>query len=184
MQTFVNNRIRCGCTILRRAVNSTMRSHLSTSWAPQYLCAALLLCSELPLINGAHHMSQKAPRKLNRRKLDITPLLVTNNCPDDIWPGISTQSGNGPDTTGFKLSPGDTKNQTVSEDWQGRVWARTNCTFNSDGTGPASGSGKACYSGDCNGMLNCQVGVSLHQDARHRTTELTVTTGRRASLAC
>ncbi|KAL1643361.1 hypothetical protein SLS61_009283 [Didymella pomorum] len=108
-------------------------------------------------------MSQKAPRKLNRRKLDITPLLVTNNCPDDIWPGISTQSGNGPDTTGFKLSPGDTKNQTVSEDWQGRVWARTNCTFNSDGTGPASGSGKACYSGDCNGMLNCQgdVPVSL-----------------------
>lgn len=106
-------------------------------------------------------MAVKAPRKLNRRKLDITPLLVTNNCPDDIWPGISTQTGNGPGETGFKLSPGETKNQTVSEDWQGRVWGRTNCSFNDDGSGPASGHGKACYSGDCNGALNCKVGVSF-----------------------
>lgn len=138
-----------------------MHSPLRSSWAPQYLCAALLFCSEIRPVTGAHHMSMKAPRKLIRRKLDITPLLVTNNCPNDIWPGISTQSGNGPKTTGFKLSPGETKNQTVSEDWQGRVWGRTNCTFNSDGTGPASGGGKACYSGDCNGILNCKVGVSL-----------------------
>lgn len=116
-------------------------------------------------------MSQKAPRKLNRRKLDITPLLVTNNCPNNIWPGISTQSGNGPGTTGFRLSPGETKNQTVSEDWQGRVWGRTNCTFNSDGTGPASGSGKACYSGDCNGILNCQVGVSLEKEVSRRSRD-------------
>lgn len=106
-------------------------------------------------------MAVKAPRKLDKRKLDITPLLVTNSCPDDIWPGISTQSGNGPELTGFKLSPGETKNQTVSEDWQGRVWGRTNCSFNDDGSGPASGHGKACYSGDCNGVLNCQVGVSI-----------------------
>ncbi|KAG9202364.1 hypothetical protein G6514_004338 [Epicoccum nigrum] len=103
-------------------------------------------------------MAVKAPRKLNRRKLDITPLLVTNNCPDDIWPGISTQTGNGPGQTGFKLSPGETKNQTVSEDWQGRVWGRTNCSFNDDGSGPANGGGRACYSGDCNGSLNCKVG--------------------------
>jgi beta-mannosidase len=142
-----------------------MRSPFRPSWAPQYLCAALLVCSQIPLAIGTHHMSRKAPRKADRRKLDITPLLVTNNCPDDIWPGISTQSGTGPKTTGFKLSPGETKNQTVSEDWQGRVWGRTNCTFNSDGTGPASGSGRACYSGDCNGALNCQVGVSCRYDA-------------------
>jgi len=103
-------------------------------------------------------MSIKAPRKPLRRKLDITPLLVTNSCPENIWPGISTQSGSGPSENGFQLQPGETKNQTVSEDWQGRVWGRTNCTFNSDGSGPASGSGRACYSGDCYGRLNCQVG--------------------------
>ena len=124
------------------------------------LCAVLFLLSGLPLTGGVHHMSSKAPRKLNRRKEDITPLLVTNHCPGDIWPGVSTQSGSGPKENGFKLEPGETKNQTVSEDWQGRVWGRTNCSFNDDGSGPADGGGKACYSGDCNGILNCQVGVS------------------------
>ena len=116
--------------------------------AGQYLCAVVLLCGEASLVAGVHHMAVKAPRKLNRRKLDITPLLVTNNCPDNIWPGISTQTGNGPGQTGFKLAPGETKNQTVSEDWQGRVWGRTNCSFNDDGTGSANGGGRACYSGE------------------------------------
>lgn len=143
----------------------TMCSSSRSGWVRQYLCAVLLLCSEIPLVSGVHHMAVKAPRKLSRRKLDITPLLVTNNCPEDIWPGISTQSGNGPEVTGFQLSPGETKNQTVSEDWQGRVWGRTNCSFNDDGSGPANGRGRACYSGDCNGILNCQVGVSIHQPA-------------------
>jgi hypothetical protein len=131
-------------------------SHVSVA----RLCTTILLLAGLPVTDALHHMAVKAPRKQLRRKLDITPLLVTNHCPGDIWPGISTQSGKGPGENGFKLQPGETKNQTVSEDWQGRVWGRTNCTFNSDGSGPASGIGKACYSGDCNGMLNCQVGVS------------------------
>ncbi|KAI8932868.1 hypothetical protein NX059_010349 [Plenodomus lindquistii] len=128
--------------------------HLSVA----QICTALLLFSGVPVTEGVHHMAIKAPRKQLRRKLDITPLLVTNQCPGNIWPGISTQSGQGPSENGFLLKPGETKNQTVSEDWQGRVWGRTNCTFNSDGSGPASGSGKACYSGDCYGRLNCQVG--------------------------
>lgn len=123
------------------------------------LCTALVLLTQLTLVSGIHHMAIKAPRKTNRRKADITPLLVTNRCPDKIWPGISTQSGSGPGQSGFKLEPGETKNQTVSEDWQGRIWGRTNCSFNDDGTGPASGSGKACITGDCNGKLNCQLGV-------------------------
>ncbi|KAL1801098.1 hypothetical protein ACET3X_001440 [Alternaria dauci] len=121
------------------------------------LCTLLCL-SALPMADAFHHMAQKAPWKANRRKLDITPLLVTNHCPESIWPGISTQSGTGPGENGFKLEPGETKNQTVSEDWQGRVWGRTNCTFNSDGSAAESGRGRACGSGDCNGALNCQVG--------------------------
>lgn len=149
-----------------------MRSSFRDGWAPQYQVIAALLLTQISLVAGVHHMDIKAPRKQLRRKLDITPLLVTNNCPDDIWPGISTQSGNGPGTTGFKLSPGETKNQTVSEDWQGRVWGRTNCTFNDDGSGPASGSGKACYSGDCNGILNCQVGVSSRLCASRERNQL------------
>ncbi|GAB7353959.1 hypothetical protein MBLNU459_g4557t2 [Dothideomycetes sp. NU459] len=45
--------------------------------------------------------------------------------------------------------------QTVSENWQGRIWGRTNCTFNNQGT--ANGGGKACGTGDCNGALSCSV---------------------------
>lgn len=123
------------------------------------LCSAFFLLGALPLAEGLHHMALKAPLKTNRRKLDITPLLVTNRCPDNIWPGISTQSGTGPGENGFQLKPGETKNQTVSEDWQGRVWGRTNCSFSDDGSSAASGRGKACATGDCNGALNCQVGV-------------------------
>jgi beta-mannosidase len=116
--------------------------------------------SYLPLVDALHHMAIKAPRKFDRRKEPVTPLLVTNNCPEPIWPGISTQSGEGPKLNGFMLETGRTYNQTVSEDWQGRVWGRTNCSFNDAGTASADGSSKACKSGDCNGILNCRVGVS------------------------
>jgi hypothetical protein len=124
------------------------------------LCTVLFLLSGLPLADGVHHMSRKAPRKIDRRKLDITPLLITNQCPENIWPGISTQSGTGPGQNGFLLEPGESRNQTVSEDWQGRVWGRTNCSFNDEGSASSSGRGRACTSGDCSGALNCQVGVS------------------------
>jgi hypothetical protein len=122
------------------------------------LCVSLIVLSTLP-VDALHHMRTIAPRRLQRRKEPVTPLLVTNNCPETIWPGISTQSGDGPKLNGFELKPGDTYNQTVSEDWQGRVWGRTNCSFNDEGSGPKSGGGRACKSGDCNGILNCQVGV-------------------------
>lgn len=106
-------------------------------------------------------MSRKSPRKVDRRKEPMTPLLVTNNCPETIYPGVSTQSGEGPKQSGFKLDPGKSSNQTVSEDWQGRVWGRTNCSFNDAGTGPKDGGAKACGTGDCNGLVNCKVGVSF-----------------------
>lgn len=123
------------------------------------ICAALLAVSSVPLVDALHHMAQKAPLRLDRRKEPITPLLVTNNCPETIYPGISTQSGDGPKENGFKLDPGQSHNQTVSEDWQGRVWGRTNCSFNDEGTAPKDGGAKACRSGDCNGIVNCVVGV-------------------------
>lgn len=125
------------------------------------LCSAFFLLGGLPLAEGLHHMAMKAPLKTNRRKMDITPLLVTNRCPESIWPGISTQSGTGPSENGFELKTGETKNQTVSEDWQGRLWGRTNCSFNDDGSAAASGRGRACATGDCAGALNCKTGVGI-----------------------
>lgn len=127
------------------------------------LCIPLLMLSSLPIVDSIHHMDIRPPLRLAFRKEPITPLLVTNKCPETIYPGISTQSGEGPKENGFELEPGKTYNQTVSEDWQGRVWGRTNCSFNDDGSAPKDGGAKACRTGDCNGIVNCKVGVCCSQ---------------------
>ncbi|TPX17076.1 uncharacterized protein E0L32_003194 [Thyridium curvatum] len=91
----------------------------------------------------------------------VVPLKVTNNCGETLWPGIATQHGVGPGTGGFVLDPGRTVGFNVSWDWQGRLWGRTNCSFNDDGSGPANlngvdGNGAACTTGDCFGKLDCE----------------------------
>lgn len=57
------------------------------------------------------------------------------------------------DHSRFELSPGSNKTQSVSSDWQGRVWGRTNCSFDAQGQ---SGGGRACQTGDCGGVVQCQ----------------------------
>jgi hypothetical protein len=106
-----------------------------------------------------------ASQYVNRRD-DTRPLKITNSCPETIYPGIATQAGtlgNG----GFELSSGSSQTLDVSADWQGRVWGRTNCSFNAQGTGAAnngySGGGSACLTGDCNGVVNCKVTVRDHR---------------------
>jgi hypothetical protein len=89
------------------------------------------------------------------------PLVVSNQCSESIWPAIETQGGTGAGTGGFLLEPGTSRNLTVGGDWTGRVWGRTNCSFNANGTGPSSGSGAACTTGDCNGLLSCVGPVRL-----------------------
>lgn len=89
------------------------------------------------------------------------PIVVSNQCGETIWPGVGTQHGRGPGTGGFELQAGKSREFNVSWDWQGRIWGRTNCTFNSDGSGPGpggsiAGPGTACTTGDCFGRLNCE----------------------------
>lgn len=100
------------------------------------------------------------------KRASTVPLIVSNNCPDTIWPGIGTQAGTGPGTGGFELVSGSSNSLQVSADWQGRVWGRTNCSFNVAGNGPsnlngANGNGAACDTGDCAGVLSCVNTVSL-----------------------
>lgn len=86
------------------------------------------------------------------------PLVVENLCDETLWPAIASQAGTGPNSTGFALSPGTKQSMSVSSNWQGRVWGRSNCSFNAAGTGPANvNGGKACSTGDCNGVLACVV---------------------------
>jgi len=105
------------------------------------------------------------------------PLVVTNNCAEMIWPGIGTQNGIGPGTGGFELGPGQSRNMWVSPDWQGRVWGRTNCSFNEDGTGPSNlngvnGNGAACLTGDCFARLDCEFTVSFFFSTQLRPSAL------------
>lgn len=116
----------------------------------------LLLLSLLPAVNGIHHMDRGPLAWVNKRA-DNRPLIVSNQCKETIYPGIGTQAGTGPATQGFQLTSGQSRSLTVSADWQGRVWGRTNCSFNAAGTAPASsGTGVACGTGDCGGTVNCR----------------------------
>lgn len=132
------------------------RGRLST---PFYFLLFLIFSTA----NALHHMriapmaqvAQVSPRART------VPLVVSNQCKETIYPGVATQAGKSPGTNGFGLEPGETRNLTVGQDWQGRVWGRTNCSFNDDGTGPSNNQGAACSTGDCFGVVDCKVAVGV-----------------------
>lgn len=133
--------------------------------------SALLLLSVLPETQAytqnpffAKNANPK-PRPVRRgppHKRDSLPLKISNLCSTTIWPGIGTQAGTGAGTGGFELAAGESRDLIVSADWQGRVWGRTNCSFNVAGDGPLNRAlgGAACDTGDCAGVLDCVMTVS------------------------
>ncbi|MCJ1293653.1 hypothetical protein MMC34_005208 [Xylographa carneopallida] len=125
------------------------------------LLASLSLLGSFSFVDTMHHM-KRAPLQYVSQRGESRPLTITNQCPELIYPGIATQAGTPPSTQGFPLAAGDTRELTVGADWQGRVWGRTNCSFNADGSGPSNtggnnGGGSACVTGDCNGVVDCVV---------------------------
>jgi Thaumatin family len=91
-----------------------------------------------------------------RRERDSgIPLIINNQCGEPLWPAIETQAGTGPGIGGFLLAPGTSRSLSVGEDWTGRVWGRTNCSFNANGTASSRGSAPACDTGDCGGLMSC-----------------------------
>ncbi|KAK9419438.1 putative Thaumatin family protein [Seiridium unicorne] len=140
---------------------------MSSSKRTSYATAALLLSSQVlvaqavvyPSNHGLHNSDYLHPRPIadaidgvarrtvSKRENPI-PLIVTNSCGDTIWPGVATQDGDGPESSGFELAPGETRNMTVGPTWNGRVWGRTNCTVSDDTA--------TCQTGDCFGMLECE----------------------------
>lgn len=77
------------------------------------------------------------------------PISIVNSCNETIWPGIVNQGGEGTQDTGFSLSSGANHTVYVSNDWAGRVWGRTNCSFSN---GQSQGQ---CTTGEC-GQLVCK----------------------------
>lgn len=141
--------------LLKRRRRITKRQH------PQILRTLTLAAICLPQTTALHHLKQPAVHIVNRQNSD-RPLRITNNCQETIYPAVLTQAGVGPGKSGFRLNPGDTLPQTVSADWKGRVWGRTNCTFDDNGQVPDSGQGgTACGSGDCGQFVECQGAVGL-----------------------
>ena len=117
----------------------------------------------LDIAKALHHM-RLPPVAYVGRRAETVPLVIKSLCSETIYPGIVTQSGTAPSSGGFQLQTGQQRNLTVGADWQGRVWGRTNCSFNSQGTGPANaggsnGGGRACGTGDCGGIVNCKATV-------------------------
>lgn len=126
------------------------------------LSSLILVCTFYP-VNALHHM-KRAPYQYVSQRDETRPLTITNQCSEVIYPGIATQAGTAPSVQGFSLDQGETRELTVGADWQGRVWGRTNCSFNSVGSGPSNaggnnGGGSACTTGDCNGVVDCVVTV-------------------------
>lgn len=158
-----------------------MRRQRQKHLTSRTLLATIFMLNVLPGASASPVDNSHLPRPLSARtvypnrevhwgpptKRDNTiPLVISNNCGETIWPGIGSQAGTGPGTGGFALTTGNSTTLTVSADWQGRVWGRSNCSFNVGGTGPSNlngnnGNGEACDTGDCNGVLSCVVTVRI-----------------------
>jgi len=157
------------------SMKPSRRSRNPTS--PWKLFTSALFLNILPGVESARSLYDPARRAPDpnrpvrwgppEKRDNSIPLVISNQCGDTIWPGIASQAGTGPGTGGFALESGTSNNLLVSTDWQGRIWGRTNCSFNVGGTGPSNlngnnGGGAACGSGDCAGVLSCVGSVSFH----------------------
>jgi hypothetical protein len=80
----------------------------------------------------------------------VRAFTFVNNTSQTIWAGALANSGfTTPANGGWEMAPGATYSFTVANNWQGRFWGRTYCSFDSAGKG-------TCESGDCGGVLQCK----------------------------
>ncbi|XP_074560003.1 pathogenesis-related thaumatin-like protein 3.5 [Curcuma longa] len=81
-----------------------------------------------------------------RRTEEARVFTIVNYCKTTIWPGITP--GEDFDGGGFALNPGESVVFTAPVGWNGRIWGRTGCNFDSDGTG-------SCQTGSCGNTIKC-----------------------------
>ncbi|KAH9819899.1 pathogenesis-related protein 5-like [Teratosphaeria destructans] len=122
----------------------------------RFFAVVASICLILPLRTLAlHHLRQPQllqpiPRQSNGGGGGL-PMIITNQCEETIFPALSTQGGTGSNVKST-MSPNTNQSFSVSSDWQGRIWGRTNCTFNNN---TESGGGSSCTTGDC-GTEDCK----------------------------
>jgi predicted Ser/Thr protein kinase len=74
---------------------------------------------------------------------EATTFYITNRCPYTIWPAAVPIGG------GMQLDTGKAWTLNTGETNSTRLWARTGCSFDGNGTG-------TCQTGDCGGLLACK----------------------------
>ncbi len=76
-------------------------------------------------------------------------ITLTNTTQQTVW-AVSTGSPGftPPDGGEWVLAPGQTTTLTYPSVWNGRIWGRTGCSFNSAGQG-------SCETGDCGSGITC-----------------------------
>jgi hypothetical protein len=133
---------------------------ISSSSSPHDTPSSQLLANDIRRRSGSPDRPVVAGPPQKRSSNGIT-IIVSNRCQEALWPAVDTQAGTGAGIGGFMLEPGTSRNLTVGDDWAGRVWGRTNCTFNANGTASSQGSGPACSTGDCGAVMSCKGVVSF-----------------------
>ncbi|XP_033758652.1 pathogenesis-related protein 5-like [Pecten maximus] len=66
---------------------------------------------------------------------------VENHCSYPVWAAAFGNNGQTPLGGGWKMNPGDRRQFTVVDHWNGRIWGRTHCTESGQ-----------CQTGDCGGL--------------------------------
>jgi hypothetical protein len=87
--------------------------------------------------------------------VSATTFTLTNSCGYTVWPGLLSSAGSPPlPTTGFALAPGESRAVDAPAVWSGRIWGRTLCAADDQGSGRF-----ACATGECgSGTVECAGG--------------------------
>ena len=99
--------------------------------------------------NVSNTVSSAIQTSVKRAADGTRTITFVNNTSQTVWAGALGNPGYPvPDNGGWEMAPGSTHSVEVQNDWRGRFWGRTYCSF--DGAGKGS-----CETGDCGGVLEC-----------------------------
>ncbi|KAJ6405271.1 hypothetical protein OIU84_013275 [Salix udensis] len=88
-------------------------------------------------------MISSGPRMIQSTRI----FTIVNYCQETVWPGIT--QGDNFNGGGFELKSGQSIVFTAPVGWNGRIWGRTGCKFDQNGSG-------SCKTGACGTSLKCK----------------------------
>jgi photosystem II stability/assembly factor-like uncharacterized protein len=93
--------------------------------------------------------NNNSPGVVDDKDPNARTITFVNNTSQTIWAGALGNAGiAAPENGGWEMAPGSTHTFKVANNWGGRFWGRTNCSFDASGKG-------TCETGDCGGVLQC-----------------------------